>query len=141
MNRKGIKIVIIVAILIFAFGGIALFSLKEYHDNNSWASFEITGDGIAEGQTIYECSPDINVVEINGTKGYGKGESIMLGFASFTVERVDIGNKAGVIISSTEDLMRENHTTHRLYLEIGDSCEIISPDGRATITLANIDNQ
>ena len=141
MKKKRIIIVVIILVVIIAFFGIIIYSLKEYHDKNSWAIFEITGDGVTEEQTVYECTPDINVIEYNGIKCYGKGETIILGYASFTVERVDIGQDEGAIITSDDDIVYEDQVLHRVRLEVGDICTISSSGGEATITFTDIWNQ
>ena len=49
--KRRIIYVGIVIIFVIVIGGIVVSSLKEYHDNNSWAVFEIAGDGIKDGET------------------------------------------------------------------------------------------
>ena len=120
---------------------IILLSLRDYHDNNSWAGFEILGDGISEGVYLYKCSPNQNVREGSDWKCYGKGETIELGYASFTVNRVDIGSKEGVSISSKDELVYAGKAYHKIYLEKGDTCEIRTHNGSSIIKLIGISYQ
>ena len=141
--KRFVKVIIIVAaislVLMVSVGGIIFFSLKDYHDRNSWATFEINGNGIAKGEYKYKCTPDVNVCEVQDRKGYGKGETIQLDYASFTINRVDIGSKEGVSISSDEDLLYNGEHLHKVYLKKGKECEIrVKGKDGATIKLLEI---
>lgn len=57
------------------------------------------------------------------------------------MERVDIGQDEGAIITSDDDIVYEDQVLHRVRLEVGDSCTISSSGGEATITLTGIWNQ
>jgi len=141
-NKKKLLIFLCIGfVLLLAFLLTIVFSLKSYHDKNTWATFEITGDGVFEGQTSYPCTPDVNVVEYNGIKSYGRGETIVLEYASFTVERVDIGTREGVTISSEEDILFNDQTLHSVYLNIGESCTIKGSDQSFVVTLVDIGYQ
>ncbi len=138
--KKYVKVIITVAVslvLMLSVCGI-VFSYQDYHDKHSWAIFEIVGDGVAEGEYLYKCSPDINVFEGFDWKSYGKGETIELGYASFTINRVD---KEGISISSNEDLVYNGEIVHKLFLNKYDGCEIHSQNGKATIKLIGIEIQ
>ena len=116
-----------------------ILPIRDYHDKNTWATFLITGDGIAEGQTRYDCTPDRNVIDYgNGTKGDGKGETILLGFASFEIARVDIGKEESVVITSEQDLLYGEQTVHRVYLRSGDRCDLKGSGKSAVITLVDV---
>ena len=85
-----------------------------------------------------ESAPDINVFEGFDWKSYGKGETIELGYASFTINRVD---KEGISISSNEDLVYNGEIVHKLFLNKYDGCEIHSQNRKATIKLIGIEIQ
>lgn len=136
---KGLIVVGCICLLVvFAVGGMIFLSLKSYHDKNSWAIFEISGDGIKAGEYKYKCSPDVNVKEWPETKAYGKGETIEFGYASFTVKRVDIGSIKAADIYSEADLVYNGEVLHNVYLKEGESCEIHAQGKKAVIKLSKI---
>ena len=143
--KKHIKIITIYGgiaiIFVIAIVGIVVSSLKEYHDKNSWAVFEIAGDGIKDGETKFSCTPNTNVREYQDIKYYGKGETILLDYASFTINRVDIGEKKGVTISSDNDLLYNGEITHKVYLTVGDGCRLQAQGKSVTISLKDIGYQ
>ena len=81
------------------------------------------------------------MTESGTTKSYGKGETIILDFASFTIDKVYIGKKRGVSISSENDLSYRGEPCHKVYLTEGESCEIHAQGKRAFIKLAGIVNR
>lgn len=117
---------------------VSFLSIRQYHDRNSWAEFEITGDGIPDGVRNYKSTPNTNVMELQGVKSYGKGETIDLDFATFTVERVDIGKTERVHIFSEDELVYNGEVTHKAVLEKEDGCEIHTQGKKATIMLTEI---
>ena len=72
-NKKKLLIFLCIGfVLLLAFLLTIVFSLKSYHDKNTWATFEITGDGVFEGQTSYPCTPDVmssNITGLSPTEG------------------------------------------------------------------------
>ena len=59
-------------------------------------------------------------MELQGVKSYGKGETIDLDFATFTVERVDIGKTERVHIFSEDELVYNGEVTP-LFLSVSQS--------------------
>lgn len=143
--KSFVKTVIIVGCVVLTIAGvigaIIVYSVNQYHDRNSWATFRITGDGIAAGQTKYKSKPDENVREGPDWKMYGKGETIDLGYATFTVVRVDIGKTEGVSITSESDLVFNGEVVHKVYLTKDEECEIHSSNKSAKIKLTGIGYQ